>query len=85
MSDFTRSDQEFSDFGAENSLDPSFTTLRMRSDRGSKRQKRSDSGEMGGMFEFDRSHELEADILENTFDRDIMAPPRSVEIPPMSR
>lgn len=86
MSDLTRSDQEYSDFGpTDNSYDPSFTTLRMQSDRGSKRARRSDSGEMGAMFEFDRSLELEAELHENTFDRDIAAPPRSVELPTMQR
>jgi len=55
----------------------------MQSDR-SKRQKRSDSGDLGGMFEFDRSLEAEFEEKENTFDRDILAP-RSVEIPAMTR
>ena len=85
MSDFTRSDQAQSDLGHnDSSLDPSFTSLRMQSDRGNKRQKRSDSGDLIGMFEFDKSLEADEDN-EHTFDRDILAPPRSVEIPSMGR
>jgi hypothetical protein len=36
LSDFTRSEQEFSDL-ADDSLNPSFTALRMANDRGAKR------------------------------------------------
>lgn len=83
MSDFTRSEQEFSDL-ADNSLDPSFTVLRMASDRGNKRQRRLDSFENGsgsgsGLFEFDRSLEADLHDNDNTFERDGMGPMRSIE------
>ena len=40
----------------------------MASDKGAKRQKRSDSMELGAMFEFDRSLELEKDPLDGTYE-----------------
>ena len=41
--------------------------LKMASDNGSKRQKRADSLQTGGLFELDRSHELERDLHDATF------------------
>ena len=41
--------------------------LKMASDNGSKRQKRADSLQTGGLFELDRSHELEIDLHDATF------------------
>ena len=58
-----------SDLGADSSFEPSYTQLKMSSDKGTKRQKRSDSFELGGMFEFDRSHELEQELEEATFEK----------------
>ena len=59
----TRSDHS-SELGADSSFDPSSCYVMGPVDMGRKRQKRSDSSEnptadFGGMFEFDRSHELE--------------------------
>ena len=61
---------------AESSYDPDYTALKMVSDRGNKRQKRSDGSiEVGGLFEFDRSHELEDDLHddEGTYERAVKA------------
>jgi len=40
----------------------------MASDKGAKRQKKSDSMELGGLLDFDRSLELEKDALDGTYD-----------------
>lgn len=67
QSDFTRSDQSYS--GAEScSNELSYTSLKMASDKGAKRQKKSDSMELGGLLDFDRSLELEKDALDGTYD-----------------
>merc|ERR1740123_676900 len=69
QSDFTRSDQSASYLGEEScSNELSYTSLKMARDKGAKRQKRTDSMELGGLLDFDRSLELEKDALDGTYD-----------------
>ena len=65
QSELTFSEQ--SECGADSSLEPSYVALKMASDNGSKRQKRADSLQTGGLFEPDNSHELERDLHDATF------------------
>jgi len=58
---------EQSEFASESSLEPSYVALKMASDNGSKRQKRADSLQTGGLFDPDNSHELERDLHDATF------------------
>ena len=62
---------------AESSYDPDYTALKMASDRGNKRQKRSAEGSMkiGGLFEFDRSQDLDDHLNdeEGTYERAVKA------------
>jgi len=80
VSDITRSDQ--SEHGSSNGplsgafedsesyYDPSYTELKAASSRGRTKRQRIDQT-LGGMFEFDRSHELEADLkADATYDRE---------------
>ena len=56
----------------------------MASDKGAKRQKRTDSMELGAMFEFDRSHELAKDPedeLDGTYDRMLDQPSAGMMLP----
>ena len=68
QSELTFSEQ--SECGADSSLEPSYVALKMASDNGAKRQKRSDSLQTGGLFEPDNSHELERDLHDATFNND---------------
>ena len=61
----TRSDHS-SELGADSSFDPSNYVMGPV-DMGRKRPKRTNSSDFGGMFEFDRSHELEEDNLKDPF------------------
>ena len=52
----------------EDHEEPTYTQMKMRSDRGAKRQKRADSnGEYGAMFEFDRSLDYENELNEGSY------------------
>lgn len=79
QSDFTRSEQSHYSGAESCSNELSYTSLKMASDKGAKRQKRTDSMELGALFDFDRSHELEKDVaredglLEGTYDRMLAA------------
>ena len=61
-SNFDLSLSDNTEHGLESSLDPTFTSLKMQSDRGAKRQKRSSDLGLGGILDIDRSHELTDDL-----------------------
>ena len=84
QSDFTRSEQSHYSGAESCSNELSYTSLKMASDKGAKRQKRTDSMELGAMFEFDRSHELAKDPedeLDGTYDRMLDQPSAGMMLP----